>query len=159
MADNLFSVLRFSDSASSESLPGFCILFEHHLSGAKSDRLSAMILPREIGDAAQDADIDRVMDWLDAGGSVDDVDSGGYTLLNCCATGDLVEETIGDGQLALARYLIHLGADVNIASTVDGDTPLIRAVNNRTRGQSPMDMFSLLLTAKANVNAKNDRGE
>ena len=42
------------------------------MSGAKSDRLSAMILPREIGDAAQDADIDRVMDWLDAGGSVDD---------------------------------------------------------------------------------------
>ena len=70
-----------------------------------------------------------------------------------------MEETIGDGQLALARYLIHLGADVNIASTVDGDTPLIRAVHNRTRGQGPMDMFSLLLTAKANVNAKNDRGE
>ena len=43
------------------------------------------MLPQEIGDAAQDGDRDRVMAWLDAGGSVDDVDLGGYTLLNCCA--------------------------------------------------------------------------
>ena len=117
-----------------------------------------MVLPQEIGDAAQDGDRDRVMAWLDAGGSVDDVDLGGYTLLNCCATGDLVHETIGDGHVALARDLIALGADVNIASTIDGppgDTPLIRAVSNMTRGQGPMDMVSLLLTAKADVNAPN----
>ena len=34
-----------------------------------------MVLPQEIGDAAQDADRDRVMAWLDAGGSIDDVDN------------------------------------------------------------------------------------
>ena len=28
-----------------------------------------MVLPQEIGDAAQDADRDKVMAWLDAGGS------------------------------------------------------------------------------------------
>ena len=82
-----------------------------------------MVLPQEIGDAAQNGDLERVMAWLDAGGSVDDVDLGGYTLLNCCATGDLVDETIGDAHVALARYLIALGADVNIA-TADSTTPL-----------------------------------
>ena len=33
-----------------------------------------MVLPIEIGDAAQDADRDRVIAWLDAGGSINDVD-------------------------------------------------------------------------------------
>ena len=98
---------------------------EHHLSCAKSDHPAAMTLPREIGDAAQNGDRDRVMAWLDAGGSIDDVDTGGYTLLNCCAVGDKENELIiGDRQVALARHLITLGADVNVASKGVGFTPL-----------------------------------
>ena len=33
------------------------------------------MIPQEIGDAVQDGDRDRVMAWLDAGGSIDDVDN------------------------------------------------------------------------------------
>ena len=129
---------------------------EHHLSCAKSDHPAAMTLPREIGDAAQNGDRDRVMAWLDAGGSIDDVDTGGYTLLNCCAVGDKENELIiGDRQVALARHLITLGADVNIASTGVGFTPLLHTVYCRAGGQGPMDMLSLLLTAKADVNAQD----
>ena len=46
-----------------------------------------MVLPQEIGDAAQDTNRDRVMAWLEGGGSINDVDEDGYTLLNCCACG------------------------------------------------------------------------
>ena len=48
-----------------------------------------MVLPQEIGDAAQDADTDRVIAWLDAGGSINDTDFQGYTLVNCCAAGGI----------------------------------------------------------------------
>ena len=48
-----------------------------------------MSLPMVIGDAAQNADRDRVIAWLDAGGSINDADEGGFTLLNCCASGDI----------------------------------------------------------------------
>ena len=44
-----------------------------------------MVLPMNVGDDAQDGDHDRVMAWLDAGGSINDIDAIGYTLLNCCA--------------------------------------------------------------------------
>ena len=39
-----------------------------------------MVLPTEVGDAAQDANRDRVIAWLDAGGSINDVDEDGYSL-------------------------------------------------------------------------------
>ena len=114
------------------------------------------MLPTEIGDAAQNGDRDRVIAWLDAGGSIDDVDSGGYTLLNCCAVGHKANGLIvGDRQVALARHLIALGADVNIASTGVGFTPLLHTVYNRVGGQGLMDMLYLLLTAKADVNAQD----
>jgi hypothetical protein len=118
-----------------------------------------MALPKEIGDAAQDADKDAVMAWLNAGGSIDDVDDGGYTLVNCCAAGGLVDEIIRDGHVALARDLIALGADVNIVCTVDGDTPLLRVLNHRDREPQQMNMFSLLLAAKASVNVSNWSGQ
>ena len=35
-------------------------------------------LPTEIGDAAQDTNRDRVMAWLEGGGSINDVDEDGY---------------------------------------------------------------------------------
>ena len=44
-----------------------------------------MVLPEEIGDAAQDGDQDRVFAWLAAGGDINDADPGGFTLLCCCA--------------------------------------------------------------------------
>ena len=76
-----------------------------------------MALPKEIGDAAQDGDRDRVMAWLNAGGSINDVDEDGYTLLHCCVCGDRDSAVIGDEHVALVRQLIALGADVNIPTT------------------------------------------
>ena len=73
-----------------------------------------MVLPTEIGDAAQDGDRDRVMAWINAGGSINDVDKDGYTLIHCCAIGDQDCSEIHDGHVSLARTLIALGADVNI---------------------------------------------
>ena len=75
-----------------------------------------MVLPNAIGDAAQNAEKDRVMAWLDAGGSIDDFDEFGFTLLHCCACGNMEHRTLGGGHVALARHLIALGADVNIAT-------------------------------------------
>ena len=111
-----------------------------------------MVVPREICNAAANAERDRVLAWLDAGGSINDVDESGYTLVHCCVYGVCEHEqdrSINDQHVALARHLIALGADVNIASTIDGppgDTPLIRAVSNMTRGQGPMDMTSVSFT-------------
>ena len=73
-----------------------------------------MVLPEEIGDAAQNAERDRVIAWLDAGGSINDFDEFGFTLLHCCACGNMEHRTLGDGHVALARHLIALGADVTL---------------------------------------------
>jgi hypothetical protein len=125
-----------------------------------------MVLPTEVGDAAQDGDRDRVMAWLNAGGSINDVDGDGYTLLKCCASGDLDFQVIGDGQVALARDLIGLGADVNIAAVhrvqpaeaKNGSHTALHEVARKDRdGQAVLEMLSLLLGAGANVNAKDLR--
>ena len=74
-----------------------------------------MVLPEEIGDAAQDAaddDVARIKAWLDGGGDVNDGDKDGYTLIHCCAIGDQDCSEIHDGHVSLARTLIALGADV-----------------------------------------------
>ena len=72
-----------------------------------------MVLPTEIGDAAQDGDRDRVMAWLDAGGSINDVDECKYTLLHCSVCGFRETSRIYRRHVALAQNLIALGADVN----------------------------------------------
>ena len=59
-----------------------------------------MVLPQEIGDAAQNGDRDRVIAWLNAGGSIDDVDEDGYTLVHCCACGNRGAADIDDKHIA-----------------------------------------------------------
>ena len=124
------------------------------------------MLPTEIGDAAQNGDRDRVMAWLNAGGSINDVDGDGYTLLNCCASGDLQTShpgalAIGDGQVALARDLIALGADVNIAgeAKTGGLTALHEVARKHRDGQAVLEMLSLLLGAGANLNTRDRSGD
>ena len=67
-----------------------------------------MVLPEEIGDAAQDANRDRVMAWLDAGGSINDVDECKYTLLHCSVCGFRETSRIYRRHVALAQNLIAL---------------------------------------------------
>ncbi len=120
------------------------------------------MLPEEIGDAAQNAENDRVIAWLDAGGSINDFDEFGFTLLHCCACGEhegnFQGDVIGDAHVALARHLIALGADVNVGTGV-GYTPLHEIVQKDGERQAVLDMMSLLLGAGANVNAMFSEGE
>ena len=115
-------------------------------------------LPTEIGDAAQDTNRDRVMAWLEGGGSINYVDEDGYTLLNCCACGDRERCVINDRHVTLARHLISLGADVSIATVAGGTSPLLNTVMNAT-GESSIHMMSLLLGAGANVNTRDCNGD
>ena len=46
-----------------------------------------MVLPVEIGDAAQDGDTGACSAWLDSGGDINDGDTDGFTLIHCCAIG------------------------------------------------------------------------
>ena len=121
-----------------------------------------MVLPVEIGDAAQDADAVRVQAWLDSGGDVNDRDHDGYTLTNCCTVGNLDNSHLDDEHVTLARYLIALGADVNIPEMIDGvegigASPLHHA-SRGYGGVASLDMIRLLLDAKANPNAKDQMG-
>jgi len=125
-----------------------------------------MVLPQEIGDAAQDADTDRVIAWLDAGGSINDTDFQGYTLVNCCAAGG-IDRVVNDRHVALTRHLIALGADVNIAARAETGTPWVSAsafapmheiCQRAGEGQAVLEMLSLLLGAGANVNARDRHG-
>ena len=128
-----------------------------------------MVLPEEIGDCAQNGDQDRVFAWLDAGGDINDGDPQGCTLLSCCACGSYDDGEIGAPQMALARALLARGADVNRAHSRpdsddedaliygEGDTALHIAAQNSSTGCP--DMISLLIDAKANVNATCDSGK
>jgi len=126
-----------------------------------------MVLPQEIGDAAQDADKDTVMAWVNAGGSINDADFQGYTLVNCCACGDPSDRVVNDRHVALTRHLLALGADVNIAARAETGYPGVSAsafapmheICQRTReGQAVLEMLSLLIGAGANVNARDRNG-
>ena len=46
-----------------------------------------MVVPYDVADSAQDAEVDRVIAWLDSGGDVNDVDQDGFTLINRVARG------------------------------------------------------------------------
>ena len=122
-----------------------------------------MVLPQEIGDAAQDVDRDRVMAWLDAGGSINDVDEDGYTLLHSSVCGDRDSAYVDGQHVALARHLIALGADVNIALGTYAETRATTALNiiaqKHTDDQAVLEMLSLLLGAGANVNARDISGD
>ena len=122
-----------------------------------------MVLPDEIGDAAQDADEDdgaRVLAWLDSGGDINDGDKDGFTLIHCCAIGIREGAVITDGNVSLARKLITLGADVNICDSCGAsDTPLLQVLENAWRGGPWPDMVKLLLDAKANTNLRNQYDE
>ena len=121
-----------------------------------------MVLPEEIGDAAQDADdadVARVKFWLDSGGDINAGDEYNYTLLHCCAIGTRADSEVTDTHVSLARTLIALGADVNICDSACGDSPLHATLKNAVRGRAWPDMVKLLLQAKADLNARNNEDE
>ena len=54
-----------------------------------------MVVPYDVADSAQDAEVDRVIAWLDSGGDVNDVDQDGFTLINRVARGGTRSGRIG----------------------------------------------------------------
>ena len=122
-----------------------------------------MVLPEEIGDAAQDAaddDVTRVRAWLDSGGNVNDADKDGFTLIHCCSLGDREEASLTEAHISLAKRLISLGADVNTCDSSARDTPLLAVMERASYGgEASLKLVELLLRAKANPNAKNDYHE
>ena len=116
-----------------------------------------MVSRQEIGDAAQDADRDRVMAWLDAGGSINDVDESAIHATELLRVRKPLEDhVIGDGHVALARHLIALGADVNISDRMRVTRHCMKLFRVLTsEPQAVLDMMSLLLGAGANVNARD----
>jgi hypothetical protein len=98
-----------------------------------------MVLPKEIGDAAQEADAARVKAWLDSGGDINDGDKENYTLIHCCAIGTLDDEQVTDAHVSLAQTLIALGPDLNICNGY-GDAPLLQVLEHAWRGGAWQDI-------------------
>ena len=116
-----------------------------------------MVLPTEVGDAAQDADDDdnmaSVKAWLDSGGDVNDGDEHGYTLMHCCALGSRESSQITDANVSLARTLIALGADVSKPNDmgVGRDTPLHHTLEDGFRGGAGLELIRPSSPASANT--------
>ena len=120
-----------------------------------------MVLPERIIRAATRAsfvlgDGDQVAAWLESGRCVNDVDDLERTMLIHATYGPSPEDDGGgkfdEEHVALARYLLDHGADVN-RHDYNGDTPLHYAALGRS--ESSPAMVALLLKAGANVLATN----
>ena len=120
-----------------------------------------MVVLAELWAAAADqGDVDMVKDYLEGDfegplatpHGVDDKTHDGWTLLLCASGGD--DTGVTAGHVAVARYLISRGADVNYqCPSGAGLTPLHRAA--AASGHAP-EMVSLLLAAgaTASINVK-----
>ena len=117
-----------------------------------------MVLCRELVLAARRGDKAFVAAWLESGGGVNvPIDRNERSLLLFVTygrrpTADKMPGEFDEEHVALARYILERGADVNL-SDVNGDTPLHFAA----RGSSELSpvMTALLLKAGANALVTN----
>ena len=121
------------------------------------------MLPAEIAHAAREGDLETVRNWLDddSDGARDvndvdrdpaDPDADGWTLLQ--STSGASDGTITSQHVELARYLLSRGASVD-ACAASGQTPLLTACYV-SHGEARQDLISLLLSAGASPNARNE---
>ena len=120
-----------------------------------------MVLPEAIVDAACDADLNAVQQWVQS----NDVNDRREPL---CVEGrsdeTLLELVAGNAEtkahVELARYLLEQGADATLSDVFQGDTPLHSALGSS--GAFRLEMASLLLDAagvRDHINAYNAFGE
>ena len=110
-----------------------------------------MVLPDHIEEAAEEANLEVVEEWLNHSGpgAVNDKAEWGATLLMSCLNSSILERHV-----QFARRLIAKGADVNIAKN-NGSCPLHYA---SFPGDCSSTMVSLLLESGARVNARTNGG-
>ena len=108
-----------------------------------------MVLPDHIEEAAEEANLGVVEEWLNHSGpeAINDKAEWGATLLMSCLNSSILERHV-----QFARRLIARGADVNIAKN-NGSCPLHYA---SFPGDCSSTMVSLLLESGARVNARTE---
>ena len=130
----------------------------------------AMTLPEHIAVAAQEGDLETVKayfeDDTDGARDVDDIYHITYgvvftdvtgddlTALLMCSGGRMTHLTLRN--VEMARYLLSRGASVDKRTSDNGHTPLL--LTCYCDGGTVAEMISLLLSAGANPNARNDHG-
>jgi len=123
------------------------------------------MLPVDVLDAARQGDLETVRNWLDDDhdGTRDvndldddphDPDADGWTLLQNTSAGN--NATITSEHVELARYLLSRGASVD-AGAANGHTALLAACYI-SYGEARQDLVSLLLSAGASPNVRNEFG-
>ena len=104
----------------------------------------------DIFGAVRNKDIERVRALLDEGVSVDSKSKNGVPILYT-AIHNSREST------EIVKLLIDRGANINIKTDKQGDTPLMSAADN-TNNDSSIDTVKLLLAFGADINIKSDNG-
>ena len=116
------------------------------------------MIPENVAAAANNCEINAVVEWLAAHPqSVNDVDSGGESLLVLCVNESYDGiETNQDDQLELVRYLLSQGADPNLSSGSDDETPLYASCGSGRAHPFPHAqlLVACLLRAGADPNLK-----
>ena len=116
------------------------------------------MIPENVAAAANNCEINAVVEWLAAHPqSVNEVDAGGESLLVLCVNESYDGiETNQDDQLELVRYLLSQGADPNLSSGSDDETPLYACCGSGRAHPFPHAqlLVACLLRAGADPNLK-----
>ena len=116
------------------------------------------MIPENVAAAANNCEINAVVEWLAAHPqSVNEVDAGGESLLVLCVNESYDGiETNQDNQLELVRYLLSQGADPNLSSGSDDETPLYACCGSGRAHPFPHAqlLVACLLRAGADPNLK-----
>ena len=124
-----------------------------------------MVVPEAVMMDALHGRVNEVRAWLDNSppNAVNDVDENGHTLLYyCCFTCGIYrwaeqKQVFTDEHYQLAQYLLSRGADVSRGIPAHNVTPLHAVASRGAQNSSPM--ASLLISAKAELNAVESHGE
>lgn len=101
--------------------------------------------PAEMLEAVKNSDVEQVRRLLDAGGDVNARDDEGMTLL--------IWASLSFEREPLVKLLLERDADVNLADTREGQTPLIWATRHGRNGN-----VKLILQKKPEIDARDRQG-
>jgi hypothetical protein len=131
-----------------------------------------MVVPENIVTCVNEADVDTVVAWLDAGGDVNEPVSednpmfSGDTLLMAIPQSESVTD-VSSQHVELAKVLLQRGADVNFEHVEDGYSALHCCLEELfcpthdtiSARAAILEILGIYLAAGATVNHKNLRGD